>query len=217
MKAVIQFEAVHKCFSEQQILKNSHLSVFEGEFVALVGPSGSGKSTILNMMGLLDSPDSGQILIDGKKAPAIDSRQATKIRRNTINYLFQSFALIEERTVQENLLLAMHFTKQSQAAKAGAILQVLKLLELDRRLHDRVNVLSGGEKQRIALARAFLKPGDIILADEPTGALDPLLAEKAFELLQMMQKKFHKTLIMVTHNVEQANRADRIINMQVMR
>ncbi|MBM7617542.1 putative ABC transport system ATP-binding protein [Weissella uvarum] len=211
MREVIRFEHVGKSYENQIVLNDINLSIFEGEFVSIVGASGTGKSTILNIMGLLEQYNCGKVWLNGRLAPAINSSHATRMRRKHINYLFQSFALIEDRTVKDNLLLAMHFMASSNKVKQ--IKQVLNLLELQDKLNDVVGNLSGGEQQRIALARTLLKPGDIILADEPTGALDPVLAEQSFELLKLIQKRHHKTVVMVTHNMEQARRTDRVLKM----
>lgn len=143
---------------------------------------------------------------------ASTSNRAEKIRRETINYLFQSFALIEDRTVYDNLKLSLHFSKGIN--KDQIIHQIVNEVHLTHKLQAVVNTLSGGEKQRVALARAIIKPGNIILADEPTGALDPKLAKQSFDLIVKMQKESGKTIIMVTHNMEHAKQTDRIIELQ---
>ncbi|MDR3240670.1 MAG: ABC transporter ATP-binding protein [Lactobacillaceae bacterium] len=209
MNEVINFKKVSKKFGDNYVLKNLTFTIHDGEFVSIVGPSGAGKSTVLNIMGLLESYNSGEVSLLGDKVPRADSRKATFLRRNTINYLFQSFALIEDRTVKDNLLLAMHFVKHSE--KIDRIKEILKMVDLADKFNSVVSTLSGGEKQRVALARTLLKPGDIILADEPTGALDPALSETAFNLIKELQAKYKKTIVMVTHNMEQAQQTDRII------
>ncbi|WP_129045556.1 ABC transporter ATP-binding protein [Companilactobacillus metriopterae] len=212
MSGLIEFSNVTKSFGEQSILNNFNFEIKEGEFVAIVGPSGSGKSTILNIIGLLEPFDSGEVLISGQKLSNIRNHQATLLRRNKINYLFQSFALIEDKTVKENLLLSMHFVKSN--TKEQKILEVLKMLNLLEKKDALIYELSGGEKQRVALARTLLKPGDIVLADEPTGALDPGLAKVAFQLIREINVKYGKTIIMVTHNMEEAYQTDRIIEIK---
>lgn len=209
---VMTFKNVSKNFGNQVVLRNLNLVIKKGEFVSIVGPSGSGKTTVLNIMGLLDSFDSGEVCINEQSLPKMTSKRAEKIRRETINYLFQSFALIEDRTVYDNLKLSLHFSKGIN--KDQIIHQIVNEVHLTHKLQAVVNTLSGGEKQRVALARAIIKPGNIILADEPTGALDPKLAKQSFDLIVKMQKESGKTIIMVTHNMEHAKQTDRIIELQ---
>ena len=182
----ISVQNVSKQFGSREIFKDLSFDIEENEFVALVGPSGSGKSTILNMIGLLDTVDSGKILINGKVLPKVNSQSAVHYRRNVINYLFQSNALISTSSVKDNLMLAMTFSNFSRQEK----------------------------EQRIAIVRAILKPGDIVLADEPTGSLDPEMSQKAFDLIRTLRDQFGKTILVVTHNMEQARQCDRIISLE---
>lgn len=209
---IIEFKNVSKKFGENLVLDDVNLSIKKGEFVSIVGASGSGKTTILNIMGLLEDFTSGKVLMNGKDLPKLNSKQAVKIRRNNINYLFQSFALIEDKTVYENLKLSLNFA--GNIDKDKVIQDVLKKVHLSEKNNSIVSTLSGGEKQRISLARSIIKPGDIILADEPTGALDPKLAMQAFNLILQMQKESGKTIVMVTHNIDQAKQTDRIIELR---
>ena len=198
--SMISVQNVSKKFGSREILKDLSFDVEENEFVALVGPSGSGKSTLLNMIGLLDNIDSGKILINGKILPKVNSRSAVNYRKNVINYLFQSNALISTSSVKDNLMLAMNFTNFSKEEKEKKIKETLRFVGLENRLDSKVNELSGGEQQRIAIVRAILKPGDIILADEPTGSLDPDMAQKSFDLIRSLRDQFGKTILIVTHN-----------------
>jgi len=202
-----------KSYGQRTILDGLNFQVNQGEFVAIVGPSGSGKSTLLNILGLLEEPTSGEIVLAGKQLPKINSKQATLMRRNQINYLFQSFALISSETVFQNLWLAMNFVKQSSAEKKQAIHQILARLDLGHLEKAEFGTLSGGEQQRVSLARAILKPGELVLADEPTGALDPVNAKIAFEEIGRLRDEYHKTIVLVTHNMTEANQTDRIINL----
>ena len=197
--SMISVQSVSKKFGSREILKDLSFDVEENEFVALVGPSGSGKSTLLNMIGLLDNIDSGKILINGKILPKVNSRSAVNYRKNVINYLFQSNALISTSSVKDNLMLAMNFTNFSKEEKEKKIKETLRFVGLENRLDSKVNELSGGEQQRIAIVRAILKPGDIILADEPTGSLDPDMAQKSFDLIRSLRDQFGKTILIVTH------------------
>ncbi|ELC8395044.1 ATP-binding cassette domain-containing protein [Paeniclostridium sordellii] len=212
MTKAIEVLNITKKFGKRYIFKNLNLSVEDGEFIAIVGQSGCGKSTLLNMIGLLEEFNSGTIKIKGIEIPKIESKAATILRRNTINYLFQSFALINDMTVYQNLLLAMKFLNITDKEKDKKIKEILKKVTLEELIDEKVNTLSGGEQQRVALARTILKPGDIILADEPTGSLDSVSAEIVFNLIKDLSKQYKKTVLMVTHSKDLANRADRIFN-----
>ncbi len=212
--SMISVQNVSKKFGSREILKDLSFDVEENEFVALVGPSGSGKSTLLNMIGLLDNIDSGKILINGKILPKVNSRSAVNYRKNVINYLFQSNALISTSSVKDNLMLAMTFTNFSKEEKEKKIKETLRFVGLENRLDSKVNELSGGEQQRIAIVRAILKPGEIILADEPTGSLDPDMAQKSFDLIRSLRDQFGKTILIVTHNLDHAKQCDRIVSLK---
>lgn len=212
--SMISVQNVSKKFGSREILKDLSFDVEENEFVALVGPSGSGKSTLLNMIGLLDNIDSGKILINGKILPKVNSRSAVNYRKNVINYLFQLNALISTSSVKDNLMLAMNFTNFSKEEKEKKIKETLRFVGLENRLDSKVNELSGGEQQRIAIVRAILKPGDIILADEPTGSLDPDMAQKSFDLIRSLRDQFGKTILIVTHNLNHAKQCDRIVSLK---
>ena len=211
--SAVEGKNVTKRYGARTIFKDISFSVEDEELVALTGPSGCGKSTLLNMVGTLESVDKGDIWIYGKKLPGINSRKATSLRRNTINYLFQSYALINDVTVYQNLLLSMHFLNIGQKEKNARIHHILQIVGLSRLENAMVNTLSGGEQQRVALARTILKPGKLILADEPTGALDAKAAELSFSLIKDLCRKYHKTVIMVTHSLDLAQRADRVIDL----
>ncbi len=213
MSKSVEIHHLSKSFGKREIFRNFSLEIEEGEFVAIIGPSGCGKSTLLNMIGLLEKLDEGTIKVGGKKLPGIEGKRATMIRRNKINYLFQSYALINDMTVMQNLLIAMNFINRSKKEKVRRTQMVLKQVGLLELKDEKINTLSGGEQQRVAIARTILKPGDIILADEPTGALDSETAETVFSLMMDLSKKYGKTVIMVTHNRELARRADRMIDL----
>jgi len=216
MKAV-ELNNVCKKYGSRVILKGVSFFVDNGEMVALIGPSGCGKSTILNMIGVLETVDQGEIRIFGKKVPSIDSHRATLMRRGTINYLFQSFALINDMTVCQNLILSMHFLNGRGKDKMASVDEMLDAVHLLPLKNATVNTLSGGEQQRVALARTMLKPGKLILADEPTGSLDEHSADISFSLIQSLCKEYGKTVIMVTHSPELARRANRIIDLTEFR
>lgn len=207
-QAIVKLEQVTKKYGKRTILNHFSMTVNHGDFAALIGPSGSGKSTILNIIGLLEQFDSGSYLLNNKSAPGVNSRKATLARRNDINYLFQTFALVSNMTVRQNLKLALNFSRVPKNKTDKQIADILAEVGLQNRLDDTVATMSVGEKQRVALARAFLKPGELILADEPTGSLDPQLALHVLKLIQKLQHEHHKTIIMVTHDLKLAQAAD---------
>ena len=209
----VEIMDVTKKYGDRVIFDHINMEIREGEMTALIGPSGCGKSTLLNMIGLLEDFSNGKVRIFGKEIPRINSRKATMLRRNTVNYLFQSSALVGDMTVYQNLMLAMHFVRISQKEKEIRINRMLHEVGLPKMKSAVVNTLSGGEQQRVALARTLLKPGKLILADEPTGALDEKSAEKVFLLLRDLCVQYKKTVIMVTHNMELAQQADRVANL----
>lgn len=214
MQSYIQIESLSKSYGKHRVLSGIDLVVGKGESVAITGPSGCGKTTLLNILGLLETYESGSILLSGKKYPGPETRQAMLLRRNEINYLFQSFALIDSRTVRDNLMLALYYTKLSKGEKEEAIEKTLKRFSVSSKLDSNVNELSGGEKQRVAISRAMLKPGNLILADEPTGSLDARMAEIVMDSLVSAARETGKTLVVVTHDMLMADKCDRTLSMQ---
>lgn len=213
MKTFLQVDALNKSFGSNTVLHNISFEIQSGESVALVGPSGCGKSTLLNIIGLLETLDSGKINLEGRAYPSINSKKATLMRRTEINYLFQSFALINDWKVSKNLLLALQYTKLSKQEQEHLIRAALENYGIGEKYDAVVNELSGGEKQRVAIARAMIKPGNLILADEPTGSLDKAMATIVIDSLLDSVHVNHKTLLMVTHDMSIAQRCDRIIEL----
>ncbi len=213
MKTFLQVDALNKSFGSNTVLHNISFEIQSGESVALVGPSGCGKSTLLNIIGLLETLDSGAISLEGRAYPSINSKKATLMRRTEINYLFQSFALINDWKVSKNLSLALQYTKLSKQEQEHLIKTALESYGIGGKFDAVVNELSGGEKQRVAIARAMIKPGNLILADEPTGSLDKAMATIVIDSLLDSVHANHKTLLMVTHDMGIAKRCDRIIEL----
>ncbi|MDY3129116.1 MAG: ATP-binding cassette domain-containing protein [Berryella intestinalis] len=211
MRSFIQIESLSKSYGRHRILSGIDLSIDKGDAVAITGPSGCGKTTLLNILGLLETHDSGSIYLSGRKYPGIKTRQAMLMRRNEINYLFQSFALIDSKTVCDNLMLALHYTKVDKGTKISLAKRALERFSLLDRFDSTVNELSGGEKQRIAISRAMLKPGGLILADEPTGSLDARMADNVMDSLVCAAHDAEKTLVVVTHDMAMAKKCDRIL------
>lgn len=213
MKTFLQVDALNKSFGSNTVLHNISFEIESGESVALVGPSGCGKSTLLNIIGLLETLDSGTINLEGRAYPSINSKKAAIMRRTEINYLFQSFALINDWKVSKNLSLALQYTKLSRQEQERLIRAALEGYGIGEKYDAVVNELSGGEKQRVAIARAMIKPGNLILADEPTGSLDKAMATIVIDSLLDSVHANHKTLLMVTHDTGIAQRCDRIIEL----
>lgn len=214
MGPYLRVERVSKSFGSHRVLSGIDLEVARGETLALTGPSGCGKTTLLNILGLLDEPDSGAVWLDGRRYPKPGGRAAMLLRREEINYLFQSFALIDAKTARENLLLALHYTKLGRAEKDEQVGRALARFGLAERMDALVSELSGGEKQRVALCRALLKPGNLILADEPTGSLDHAMAKQVMDALLAGTHAAGKTLVVVTHDPAMAERCDRVLRLE---
>lgn len=205
-----------KTYGSRTILRDLSFSVEEGTSMAITGPSGSGKSTLLNIIGLLDTPTGGAITLDRQPLPGIDGCRATMLRRGKINYLFQSYALINDMSALDNVTLGMRFTRDSKQVRQRKAKAMLSRLGLGHVAGDKIMTLSGGEQQRVALARCILKPGDLILADEPTGALDRDLAQHVFDEMLRLQHEYGKTLIIVTHDLGIAAQCDNTIELQAV-
>ena len=209
----IEIKNLNKSYGNRNIINDLSFDIDKNEIVALIGKSGSGKSTVLNMIGLLETIDSGEIKTKSQILPDINSKKAMMIRRNTINYLFQTYALINHKTVLENLLISMEYTNLKKSEKLNYIRNTLKDLGIDNLIESPVNTLSGGEAQRVSLARCIIKPGDIILADEPTGSLDPNMSHTVFDILFSLRENYDKTILIVTHDMDLAKNCDRIISL----
>lgn len=188
------------------------LSIEDGEFVAIVGTSGSGKSTLLNMMGGLDTPTSGSIEVKGKELSKLKDEQLTIFRRRNIGFIFQNYNLVPVLNVYENIVLPVEL--DGDTGDKHFMNEVVKMLALDGKLNSMPNNLSGGQQQRVAIARALVSKPAIILADEPTGNLDSRTSNDVLGLLKMTTQKFHQTIVMITHNNEIAQLADRIIRIE---
>lgn len=190
-------------------LKGATFSVPKGEFVAVVGESGSGKSTLLNMIGALDTPTSGKVWIDGKDIFAMKERNMTVFRRRNIGFVFQSFNLIPELTVEQNILFPVLLDYQKP--NRTYLEELLEVLNLTARRNHLPSQLSGGQQQRVAIGRALMNAPAVMLADEPTGSLDSRNGHEIVQLLKASHRKYQQTLIVVTHDENIALQADRII------
>lgn len=191
-------------------LKNVSFSVPKGEYVAIVGESGSGKSTLLNMIGALDTPTSGKVLIDGKDTFAMPESKLTVFRRRNIGFIFQSFNLIPELTVEQNIVFPMLLDYQKPDQKY--LEELLSVLNLKERRSHLPSQLSGGQQQRVAIGRALITRPSLILADEPTGNLDTQNSSEVIAMLKEASRKYRQTIIMITHNRTIAQTADRVLS-----
>ena len=192
-----------------QALKNVSFSVPRGEFVAVVGESGSGKSTLLNMIGALDVPDSGKVLIDGRDTFSMKESSLTVFRRRNIGFIFQAFNLIPELTVEQNIIVPVLLEYHKPDGKY--LEDLLGVLNLKERRKHLPGQLSGGQQQRVAIGRALITRPALILADEPTGNLDSQNSSEVITLLKETSKKYEQTVIMITHNRSIAHTADRVL------
>ena len=190
-------------------LKNVSFSVPKGEFVTVVGESGSGKSTLLNMLGALDTPTSGKVLIDGNDTFAMKENALTVFRRRNIGFIFQAFNLVPELTVEQNMIFPLLLDYQKPNRKY--LEELLAVLNLKERRHHLPNQLSGGQQQRVAIGRALITRPSLILADEPTGNLDTQNSSEVIALLKEASRKYEQTIIMITHNRSIAQTADRVL------
>lgn len=190
-------------------LKNVSFSVPKGEFVAVVGESGSGKSTLLNMIGALDTPTAGKVLIDGKDIFTMKDEQRTIFRRRNIGFVFQAFNLIPELTVEQNIIFPVLLDYQKPDKKY--LEELLAVLNLKERRNHLPSQLSGGQQQRVAIGRALITRPSLILADEPTGNLDSQNSSEVITLLKEASRKYQQTILMITHNRSIAQTADRVL------
>lgn len=215
METMILLDKVHKIYRTEEIetvaLENVNLEVKKGEFLAVMGPSGCGKSTLLNVMGLLDAPTSGKIIIDNKETSEMKDRELAKFRNENLGFVFQSFHLINSLNVLDNVELPLLYRKTGARERRRLAEEVLTRVGLSHRMRHFPTQLSGGQCQRVAIARAVIGNPSIILADEPTGNLDSKMGAEVMELLHKLNKEDGRTIVMVTHDESKAKETSRII------
>jgi putative ABC transport system ATP-binding protein len=219
MKEIIGLENIGKIYYEGKanqlvVLDDINLSIRQGEFTAIVGASGSGKSTLMNIIGLLDRPTSGKYFLGGEDTSLISQKNLSHIRGQKIGFVFQTFNLIGRINALENVELPMMYAKIPAAERSVKARELLKLVEMDERTRHRPNELSGGQKQRVAIARAMANDPSIILADEPTGALDSETGRKIIELFVELNQKYGKTIVLITHDLGLTDQAHRVISLK---
>ena len=211
---MIELKRVYKIYklgdSYIYALKNINLHISKGEFVAVMGPSGSGKSTLLHLIGCLDKPTKGDVIIMGKNTREMNDNELAELRKNKIGFVFQQYYLFPNLTAMENVEIPMIFSNISINKRREKAMELLKKVGLEHRAHHLPSKLSGGEQQRVAIARALANNPDIILADEPTGSLDAKSAEIVMDILKNLNEE-GKTIIVVTHDPKVVSYAERII------
>ena len=213
--AIIELKGINKIYRTDEIetlaLENVNIAIEKGEFVSVMGPSGCGKSTLLNIVGLLDTPTSGTVSIDGTALGKMSDSRLAAFRNAKLGFVFQSFHLINSLNVMDNVELPLIYRSMSSSKRTKRVKEVLDRVGLSHRMRHMPSQLSGGQCQRVAIARAIVGNPEIILADEPTGNLDSKMGAEVMELLHSLNKDDGRTIMMVTHNEEQAKLTDRII------
>lgn len=214
---MIQLKNIEKVYRTATIetvaLNKVNLSVEKGEFVSIMGPSGCGKSTLLNIIGLLDEPSKGQVEIDGKQTNGLSDAQLASFRNQTLGFIFQSFHLINDLPVLDNVELPLLYRNVSGAERSRLASEALEKVGLSNRMKHYPNQLSGGQKQRVAIARAIVGQPEIILADEPTGNLDSNMGNEIMDILLTLNQRDNATIVMVTHDENMAKRTHRLIRL----
>lgn len=214
--SILKVENLNKTYgkgdNKVEALKNINLSINKGEFVAIVGASGSGKSTLLHLLGGLDRPTNGKVIIDGESIYDYKEEKLAIFRRRKIGFVFQFFNLIPVLDVEENVALPALI--DNNKVDKNYLGELIKLLGLEERKHHLPSELSGGQQQRVSIGRALLNKPAIVLADEPTGNLDSSNSREVIELLKLTAEKYNQTLILITHNTDIASMADRVITIQ---
>jgi putative ABC transport system ATP-binding protein len=212
---VMELKNITKIFEspagESVVIENINLKINRGEFISIVGPSGSGKSTLLNIIGVLDKPTSGEVIINGFNILSLNESEIAQMRNNLMGFIFQSFNLINRTSVQKNIEIPAIIMGMNRSLRHYRSQKLLELLGIKDKAEYKPMNLSGGQQQRVAIARALINDPTIILADEPTGNLDTKTGKEVFSLLKMLTKKYNKTIIIVTHNLELALETDKTI------
>ncbi len=215
--AFIQLSNVVKNYTKGSetvhVLQNINLTLKTGDFLALMGPSGSGKSTLLNLIGGIDQPTSGEVSVDGKSVSSMSSSQLAKWRSESIGFVFQFYNLLPFLTAERNVELPLLLTNLRKGKRKQNALTALRTVSLEERARHKPGQLSGGQQQRVAIARAIVADPKILVCDEPTGDLDRQSAHEILALLQTLNKDFHKTIIMVTHDPLAADHAKRVLHL----
>ena len=211
---MIQTEGITKSFGSLQVLKGIDLTIGEGEIVAIVGPSGAGKTTLLQIIGTLDAPDSGKLYINGTETVRLSEEKLAAFRNRNIGFVFQFHQLLPEFTDLENVMIPALIAREKPAVAEKRAKEILDFMNLTDRMSHKPNELSGGEKQRVAVARALINNPSVILADEPSGSLDTKNKEELHKLFFDLRNQMHQTFVIVTHDEQLATDTDRVIHIK---
>ena len=211
---MIQTEGITKSFGSLQVLKGIDLTIGEGEIVAIVGPSGAGKTTLLQIIGTLDAPDSGKLYINGTETVRLSEEKLAAFRNRNIGFVFQFHQLLPEFTALENVMIPALIAREKPAVAEKRAKEILDFMNLTDRMSHKPNELSGGEKQRVAVARAIINNPSVILADEPSGSLDTKNKEELHKLFFDLRNQMHQTFVIVTHDEQLATDTDRVIHIK---
>ena len=211
---MIQTEGITKSFGSLQVLKGIDLTIGEGEIVAIVGPSGAGKTTLLQIIGTLDAPDSGKLYINGTETVRLSEEKLAAFRNRNIGFVFQFHQLLPEFTALENVMIPALIAREKPAVAEKRAKEILDFMNLTDRMSHKPNELSGGEKQRVAVARALINNPSVILADEPSGSLDTKNKEELHKLFVDLRNQMHQTFVIVTHDEQLATDTDRVIHIK---
>ena len=211
---MIQTEGITKSFGSLQVLKGIDLTIGEGEIVAIVGPSGAGKTTLLQIIGTLDAPDSGKLYINGTETVRLSEEKLAAFRNRNIGFVFQFHQLLPEFTALENVMIPALIAREKPAVAEKRAKEILDFMNLNDRMSHKPNELSGGEKQRVAVARALINNPSVILADEPSGSLDTKNKEELHKLFFDLRNQMHQTFVIVTHDEQLATDTDRVIHIK---
>ena len=211
---MIQTEGITKSFGSLQVLKGIDLTIDEGEIVAIVGPSGAGKTTLLQIIGTLDAPDSGKLYINGTETVRLSEEKLAAFRNRNIGFVFQFHQLLPEFTALENVMIPALIAREKPAVAEKRAKEILDFMNLTDRMSHKPNELSGGEKQRVAVARALINNPSVILADEPSGSLDTKNKEELHKLFFYLRNQMHQTFVIVTHDEQLATDTDRVIHIK---
>jgi lipoprotein-releasing system ATP-binding protein len=211
---MLEARNIHKKYGPVEVLRGVNVQISRGEIVSIVGPSGSGKSTLLHILGTLDKPDTGEVFLHGQPITGLQGKGLSSFRNKHIGFVFQFHHLLPEFSAIENVSVPGWLAGSNKSATRKKAKELLELLGLGHRLENKPNQLSGGEQQRVAVARALINQPDIVFADEPTGNLDTANAKELHQLFFDLRKQFNQTFLIVTHNEELAHLSDRTLTMK---